>query len=70
MLDNYEFNAVRRMDFKKIEALEARELKVNGKIPLEKWLPYETMCGDKEPVDPIGSSLNLDWDKKRHSPER
>ncbi len=66
VLANYRIWAHGRL--KRIEVLEVREPKVNGTTPLEKWLPYDTMSGDKEPVDSVGSSENLDWDKKRDHP--
>ena len=34
-------------DIREIVVMEARELKVNGKTPLEKWLPYATTSGEK-----------------------
>jgi len=68
ILEDYEIYASGGKDLRKIEVLEARNLKVNGKTPLEKWLPYDTMYGDKEPVDPVGASDNLDWDKNRSRP--
>ncbi|MEN6367831.1 MAG: hypothetical protein ABFC88_13565 [Thermoguttaceae bacterium] len=53
---------------RKIEMLEAREVKVNGKTPLGKWLPYNSMCSKEEPADLAESSSNLDWDRKTNRP--
>jgi hypothetical protein len=66
-LDGYTIEAWK--DIEEIVVIEARELKVNGKTPLEKWLPYGTTSGEKVKV--VGSETvnnawkSLDWDDKR-----
>ncbi|HEY7215920.1 MAG TPA: hypothetical protein VIC28_14940, partial [Thermoanaerobaculia bacterium] len=51
-----------------IVVIESRELKVNGKTPLEKWLPFGATNGEKVKV--VGSTTvngawkSLDWDGK------
>ena len=47
-LDGYRIEAWKEIN--EIMVLEARELTVNGKIPLDKWLPYDTMSGEKVTV--------------------
>jgi hypothetical protein len=39
-------------------------LRVNGKIPVEKWLPFPTMSAKNVLVESEDFE-NLDWDKKR-----
>ena len=48
--------------------MEARELKVNGKTPLDKWLPYDTMCDEKDTVGTVRAWPNLEWDMKNDRP--
>ncbi|MEQ2010060.1 MAG: hypothetical protein ABMA26_25030 [Limisphaerales bacterium] len=66
-LDGYSIKAWKDID--SIIVLEARELKVNGKAHLEKWLPYNPTCGEKVKV---GSQVlrvdwkNLDWDESKN----
>jgi hypothetical protein len=49
-------------DIKEVEFWEASSLKVNGRTPLEKWLPYPTVS-DAASVIPAGTDWqNLDWD--------
>ena len=65
-LEDYTIDASR--DIEEIVAIEARELKVNGKTPLEKWLPYGTTSGKKVKVGSQALNINwknLDWDAKR-----
>lgn len=65
-LDGYTIDAWKDIDG--VWVMEARELKVNGKTPLEKWLPYATTSSEKVKV---GSKQlnwdwkNLDWDAKK-----
>jgi len=62
-LDDYSIDASKYID--EIEVMETRELKVNGKTPLEKWLPYATTCDEKVMVRPLGilaTWTDLDWD--------
>ncbi|HLW63855.1 MAG TPA: hypothetical protein VKS79_00960 [Gemmataceae bacterium] len=65
-LDGYTIEADR--DIAPIVVIEAQELKVNGKTPLEKWLPYATTSGEKVKVGEHELNTdwkNLDWDPKR-----
>ena len=55
-LDGYNIDAWKDID--EIVVIEARELKVNGKTPLEKWLPYAVTSGEKVKV---GRQQNIDW---------
>jgi hypothetical protein len=65
-LAGYEIDA--DTDISEIVVLEARELKVNGKTPLENWLPYRTTSGEKVKVAERALRIdwkNLDWDDKK-----
>jgi hypothetical protein len=47
---------------------EVQQLKVNGKTPLEKWLPYDTTCGKKVKIGWEMLTVdwkNLDWDREK-----
>jgi len=49
-------------DVTRVEFWEASSLRVNGRTPLEKWLPYPTLS-DGAVVVPSGTDWkNLDWD--------
>jgi hypothetical protein len=66
VLDGYGVGAWE--DVKEVVVLECRRLEVNGKTPLEKWLPYDTLSGAKVTVGPKMVSAdwtNLDWDAKK-----
>jgi hypothetical protein len=43
----------------------AEEITVNGKEPLEKWLPYETLSDAQTFVPAEAQFDNLDWDSKK-----
>lgn len=62
-LDGYTIDASK--DIEEIVVMEARELKVNGKTSLEKWLPYATTSGKEVKVALNIDWKNLDWDAKR-----
>ncbi|WP_254508554.1 hypothetical protein [Anatilimnocola floriformis] len=65
-LDGYEIESWKEIDA--IDVIEARELKVNGKTPLEKWLPYATTSDAKVKVGSQQLNVdwkNLDWDAKK-----
>ena len=64
-LDRYTVEAWQ--EIKEIVVLEATDLKVNGKTPLEKWLPYGITSGDKVKVkaEAFLSSKYLDWDAEK-----
>jgi hypothetical protein len=66
VLDGYGVEAWK--DVKEVVVLECRRLEVNGKTPLEKWLPYDTLSGANVTVGPRMVSAdwtNLDWDAKK-----
>jgi hypothetical protein len=66
-LDGYTIDATKDID--ELVVLEARELKVNGKTPLEKWLPYATTSSEKVKVGSRELNIdkkNLDWDAEKH----
>jgi hypothetical protein len=66
-LDGYTIDASKDID--EIVVMEARELKVNGKTPLERWLPYGTTSAEKVKVARQALTIefkNLDWDQKKH----
>lgn len=65
-LDGYIVEASK--DINEIVVLEAQALKVNSKTPLEKWLPYGTMCGQKVKVS--DTALNIDWTNLDWDPEQ
>jgi len=46
----------------KVNILETRELMVNGKTPLEKWLPYGTTSGANVKLGYFDDPKSLDWD--------
>jgi hypothetical protein len=49
-------------DVSEVAFWEASSLRVNDRTPLEKWLPYPTLSGEKV-VIPAGTDWkNLDWD--------
>jgi hypothetical protein len=65
-LDGYTIEASKNIE--EIVVLEARDLKVNGKTPLEKWLPYAMTSGEKVKVGRQELNIdwkNLDWDAKK-----
>jgi hypothetical protein len=64
-LDGYEIDGSK--DISEIVVLEAEELKVNGKTPLERWLPYDTMCGEMVEVNERAQInwRNLDWNAEK-----
>ncbi|MFL5341885.1 MAG: WD40 repeat domain-containing protein, partial [Gemmataceae bacterium] len=51
-------------DIKWIDVLEASELRVNGKTPLQEWLPYPTMSDQQVRIPANTDWGNLDWDAK------
>lgn len=53
-------------EIKTIAVMEARDLKVNGKTPLEKWLPYDTTSGKKVKVSEAAKQTYLDYDYKKY----
>ncbi len=62
-LDDYRVEANKNIG--EIVVIEARELKVNGNTPLEKWLPYSTISGMNVKVGSDQLNIewkNLDWD--------
>lgn len=66
VLDGYDVACWKKVS--EMVVVEARELKVNGKTPLEKWLPYETTSGKDVRVSAAtlgAGGRNLDWDAKR-----
>jgi hypothetical protein len=52
-------------EFSELVVLETPELTVDGKTPLEKWLPYVTMSGKSVVAERTGDITDLDWDPKR-----
>ena len=42
----------------------AEEITVNGKEPLQNWLPYETLSDAQTLVPANAQSNNLNWDAK------
>ena len=65
-LVGYEIDA--DTEISEIVVLEARELKVNGKTPLEDWLPYKTTSGEKVKVakqELLIDWKNLNWDANK-----
>ena len=50
---------------KVFEIWEVSSLKVNGKTPLEKWLPYNTLSDNKAMIPKRQDWNNLDFDYKR-----
>jgi hypothetical protein len=62
-LDGYQIETLK--DVKEVTVFEARQLKVNGKTPLDKWLPYKSTSSKKVKVASIALNTewkNLDWD--------
>lgn len=52
-------------DTSEIVVQEASELRVNGKTPLEKWLPYGVTSGKNVKVGLDIDWINLDWDAEK-----
>ena len=48
------------------EIWEVSELKVNGRTPLEKWLPYNTLSDNGAKIPRGQDWNNLDWDYKQN----
>jgi hypothetical protein len=49
-------------DITGMELWEVSSLKVNGRTPLEKWLPYETTSDSKAIIPAQTDWTNFDWD--------
>jgi hypothetical protein len=64
-LDGYGISAWQ--DVNQMDVLEARGFLVNGKTPLEKWLPYPTLCAAKAKISRQAQIEwgNLDWDREK-----
>jgi hypothetical protein len=65
VFERFEVKAWREVS--RLEVWEASELRVNGRAPLERWLPYGTLCGKEVsvPASAMGRWENLDWDAER-----
>jgi hypothetical protein len=67
-LDHYSVTVDSTSDLNEIVVLEAVELMVNGMTPLEKWLPYDTMCGESVKVGDTAlksGGNRVDWDTEK-----
>jgi len=64
--ENYMFESDGDTVFRSIELWEAKNLMVNGKTPLDKWLPYDVKCTPNAHLKSKDGSgwdwYNLDWD--------
>jgi WD40 repeat protein len=60
--DNYAISAWNAVNT--IQVWEASDLAVNGKTPLQNWLPYAAMSDQKARIAPNTDGTNLDWDAK------
>lgn len=60
-----EFSMLSLNDVRQMEFWEVESLRVNGRIPLEKWLPYNSLSGKHAEVLPTTHQENLAWDPKR-----
>jgi len=70
--ENYIFESDGDTVYKTAEIWEVKNLMVNGKTPLDKWLPYDVKCSlNAQLKSKNGSSpdwTNLDWDTKANKP--
>jgi uncharacterized protein (TIGR03067 family) len=55
-------------DIRRVEVWEVADLRVNGRTPLEDWLPFKTL-GTSHTLIPFWTKANgLDWDPARSQP--
>ena len=60
--------SIKDSEIGKLVVLEAQELIVDERTPLEKWLPYGTMSGQSVEATRTGDFKNLDWSEERGRP--
>jgi hypothetical protein len=63
-----EFGIYSLKEVKGIEVLEVDSLKVNGRLPIEKWLPYKVICDLRVTVSP--DEYWTEWESLNHTPGR
>jgi uncharacterized protein (TIGR03067 family) len=55
-------------DIRRVEVWEVSELRVNGRTPLEDWLPYKTLSDGRTLIPFWARAGGLDWDRARSRP--
>lgn len=69
-LDGYQLETFGELN--ELGVMQARELHVNGKTPLNEWLPYDTTSSlnsriSKDEIRDWNKAVNLDWDEKTNA---
>jgi hypothetical protein len=67
-LEFKEFGQYARTEVSGLEVLEVDSLKVNGKVPIEKWLPYKVVCDHRVTISP--KAYYTDWENLDNDPGR